>query len=548
MPRNRYSGDDLRAMFSVAGQLLERNMESINALNVFPVPDGDTGTNMFLTLRSVIEEVDSLAGATSSEVASAMASAALMGARGNSGVILSQFFKGISIGLEGTSDFGVEELVRAYQEARKYAYKSVGDPVEGTILTVISRVADAATMVFDNDGTILDVADAACNTALETVALTPTMLPVLREAGVVDAGGQGFAFILEGIRQSLNGLQESTVEVSVPEAAGIHLPSPGISADFLAASDQEMYGYCTQFIIQGESLDLDVIRLKMSDLAQSVVVVGDETTVRVHVHAEDPGPVISIGADCGTLGQVSIQNMDEQHVEYSNAHRERAVPRTDSTNLAVVVVTLGDGLSALFSSLGASEIVGGADTMNPSVQDLMDAIQRAPCDDVIVLPNNGNIVPAAEQAADASPKRVKVVPSRSLPQGISAILSFNSTESLDSVYEDMVAALWSVQSVAVTRAVRAVTINDVEVEEGRLIGLLEGKLVIAGDNVSEVLVGTLLKAQIQDGGLVTLYWGDLITAEEAKIVSDSVTSSFEGVEVELVEGGQPYYHLLVSVE
>ena len=548
MPRNRYTGDDLRTMFSVAAQLLERNMESINALNVFPVPDGDTGTNMFLTLRSVIEEVDSLAGARSSEVASAMASGALMGARGNSGVILSQFFKGMSIALEGTSDFGVEELVRAYQEARKYAYKSVGDPVEGTILTVISRVADAATMVFEGDGTILEVADAACNAALETVALTPTMLPVLREAGVVDAGGQGFAVILEGMRQSLNGLQESAVEVSVPEAVGIHWSSPGISPDFLAASDQEMYGYCTQFIIQGESLDLDVIRLKISDLAQSVVVVGDETMVRVHVHAEDPGPVISIGADWGTLGQVSIQNMDEQHVEYSKAHRERVGPRTGLTNLAVVVVTLGDGLNALFSSLGASEIVGGGDTMNPSVQDLMDAMQRAPCDDVIVLPNNGNIVPAAEQAADASPKRVKVVPSRSMPQGISAILSFNSTESLESVYEDMVAALGSVQSVAVTRAVRAVAINDEEVEEGRLIGLLEGKLVITGDNVSEVLVGTLLKARIQNGGLVTLYWGDLLTVEEAKIASDAVTSSFEGVEVELVEGGQPYYHLLVSIE
>ena len=535
-------------MFSAAARLLERNLESINALNVFPVPDGDTGTNMFLTMRSVMEGVDSLDGAGSSDVAAAMARGALMGARGNSGVILSQFFKGMSIGLEGTSDFGARELVGAYQQARGYAYKAVGEPVEGTMLTVISSVADAANRALDTDGTVQDVSEAVCKAATETVALTPTMLPVLREAGVVDAGGQGFAVILEGIRRTVNGEDDDALEVSAPHPVGVDRVGADVSAEFLSASDQELYGYCTQFMIQGESLDLDEIRSQMAELAHSTVVVGDETMVKVHVHAEDPGPVISVGAATGTLDQVSIQNMDEQHVEYSAARREEVGARSDSAKLAVVAVALGDGLNALFSSLGATEVVGGGDTMNPSVQDLVDAIDRVDCTEVVLLPNNGNIVPAAEQAAEASSKSVRVVPSRTIPQGIAAVLSFDPEGEPESIYEEMCSALDSVQTAEVTRSVRAVTLNGVAVEAGSLIGLLDRELVAAGDEVPEVLIGALEKAQVSNGSLVTLYRGDPLTSEEAEAASEAVTSSFEGVEVELVEGGQPHYHLLVSIE
>ena len=546
--KSRYNGDDLRSMFSAAARLLERNMESINALNVFPVPDGDTGTNMFLTMRSVMEGVDSLSGAGSSDVAAAMARGALMGARGNSGVILSQFFKGMSIGLQGTSDFGAEELVGAYQQARTYSYKAVGEPVEGTMLTVIGSVAEAANRALDANGTVQDVSDAVCKAARETVALTPTMLPVLREAGVVDAGGHGFAVILEGIRRTVNGENDSALEVSAPAPVGVEGIGAGVSAEFLSASDQELYGYCTQFMVRGESLDLDGIKGRMADLAHSTVVVGDETLVKVHVHAEDPGLVISVGAALGTLDQVSIQNMDEQHVEYSAAHREEAGARSDSAKLAVVAVALGDGLSALFASLGASEVVGGGDTMNPSVQDLLDAIDRVPGGEVVLLPNNGNIVPAAEQAAEASSKSVKVVPSKTIPQGIAATLSFNPEGDLESVSEEMVTALDSVQTAEVTRAVRSVTLNGVAVEAGSLIGLLDRKLVAAGDGVPEVLIAALKKAQVSKGSLVTLYRGDPLTAGEAEAASEAVTSSFEGVEIELVEGGQPHYHLLASIE
>ncbi len=534
-------------MFSAATVLLERNVEAINALNVFPVPDGDTGTNMLLTMRAVVETADSTRGASAADVSSAMARGALMGARGNSGVILSQFFKGIALGLHDDWDFGADELASAYQQAREWAYKAVGEPVEGTILTVTSSAAQAAQDVLARDGSLQEMCEAVSEAARDAVARTPMMLDVLRDAGVVDAGGQGLAVILEAVRCWVSGETQDALEIAPPEPAGVERHTGAVSADFLVTADEEMYGYCTQFLIEGEKIDVDAIRDVMKGLAHSTVVVGDEAMVRVHVHADDPGPALSVGVSHGTLSRINIKNMDEQYVGFSAARREEARPATKA--VAVVSVAWGKGLEAVFTNLGASAIINGGDTMNPSVQDVMGAVERAPSDNVIILPNNSNIVPAALQAAEVSRKAVKVVPSKSIPQGIAAILSFNPEQDLASNAIDMEEALASVRSGEVTEAVREARINGFAVAPGQLIGLLERELVVAGDEVADVVVSVLEKAGVSDDDLVTLYWGDRLTADDANAVAEKVSSAFGGgVEVELVEGGQPHYHLLVSIE
>ena len=547
--KSRLDGDDLRTMFSSASHLLERNVEVINALNVFPVPDGDTGTNMFLTMRDVMEKASLLEGASASDMADTMARAALMGARGNSGVILSQFFKGMAVGLEGVSDFGAQELVEAYQRAREHAYKAVDKPVEGTMLTVISSVAEAARESFGLHGTVQDVCEAVSAAARESVARTPSMLAVLRDAGVVDAGGQGLAVLLEGVRRFVVGESSEAVEIAPPEPVGMEWVAGSVSAHFLDETDEEMYGYCTQFLIQGERLDVDAIRDRMGHMALSTVVVGDDTMVNVHVHTDDPGPVVSFAVSQGTLSHVKIENMDQQHVEYADVRRREATPPPPAVEVAVVAVAWGNGLENLFTSLGASGIVAGGDTMNPSVQGLVEAVEAAPSNNVVLLPNNGNIVPAANQAAEYSKKNVRVVPARSIPQGISAILSFNPERDLESNVSNMGEALASVRTGEVTEAVRPATIKGVAVvEPGRLIGLLERQLVATGDSLADVVISVLREAQVSDGDLVTLYWGDRITADDACLVVQKVTDVFQGIETELVEGGQPHYHFIMSIE
>ena len=541
----RLDGDDLRAMFSTATRLLERNVEGINALNVFPVPDGDTGTNMFLTLRSVVEGAGTVQGASAGDVAAAMARGALMGARGNSGVILSQFFKGVAVALDGASDFGAEELVTAYQEAREHAYKAVGDPVEGTMLTVITSVAEAARGALALGCGVEEVCEAASAAARDSVARTPTMLSVLREAGVVDAGGQGLAVMLEGVRRSVKGEVSDELEIAAPEPVGVEGAMGTVSADFLVATELELYGYCTQFLVQGEQLDVEALRGKMNELADSTVVVGDETMVKVHVHTDDPGPLLSVAVSRGTVSQVNIQNMDEQHVEFSQARRQDA---SDAAAVAVVAVASGVGLEVLFTSLGASGIVAGGDTMNPSVQELMAAVAGAPSDNVILLPNNRNIVPAALQAAENADKTVKVVPTKSIPQGVSAILCFNPERDLASNLSDMEEAGASIVTAEVTEAVRSATLNGVSVDPGQLIGLLEHELVAAGNDLADLIVSVLKKAEVSQGDLVTLYWGDQVTVDHADTVGGQVTAAFPGAEVELVDGGQPYYHCIMSIE
>ncbi len=543
----RLSGDDVQAMFSAAARLLERNVDSINALNVFPVPDGDTGTNMFLTLRDVTEHAGPAPGAPAGDVASAMAHAAMMGARGNSGVILSQFFRGMAVAVEGETEVGCKELVKVFQQARDYSYKAVGKPVEGTMLTVLSSAAQAAQEAADLGGHCGEILEAASVAARDTVALTPTMLPVLREAGVVDAGGQGLAVMLEAMRRAAKGEDSEAAEIAPPAPVGVEGEGQSVSLDFVDAVEELEYGYCTQFVVEGDGLDPEAIRETMEGMASSTVIVGDESAVRVHVHAEDPGRVLSAAVSTGTLSRVSIQNMDEQRAEFSQERRDEA--SSEPVEVAVVAVASGDGLKELFTSLGAAAVVQGGDTMNPSVGDLLQAVDGAPSDNVVILPNNKNIVPAALQAATNSTKNVKALDTRSIPQGVAAILCFNSDRDLDANVSDMESAIPSVRSGAVTKAVRTATVDGVAVEEGQLMGMLENKLVSAGQDLTELVGAVLREAGVSAESLVTLYWGAPLGEGDAEgVARDLADGDHEGVEIELVHGGQPHYHFIISIE
>ena len=535
-------------MFSEATALLSANVDAVNALNVFPVPDGDTGTNMHLTMKAVVEEAASVTSTSAADVASAMARGALMGARGNSGVILSQFFKGLGSGLEDTAVLDGQRLAAALELGREQAYKAVGQPVEGTMLTVISTAARAARSTAGSGGSLIEVLESVSVASRESVALTPTMLPVLRQAGVVDAGGHGLAIILEGLRRSAAGDKSPPTEIPPPDPVGVDEHEGIVSTDFLQAAEEEIYGYCTQIVVQGTDLDVDDIRERVSAMGRSVVVVGDDTVANVHVHAEDPGPVVSLGVSLGVLGRVKIENMDAQRAEYSAARRSEIAVGPAAGSVGVLAVASGDGLKSVFESLGAASVLAGGDTMNPSVRELVDAIEQLPAESVVVLPNNKNIVPAARQAAELASKEVGVVPTRSIPHGAAAMLAFDPQVAASLNVERMTEATESVRYGEVTTAVRTAEIDGISVQQGDTIGLLDGRLVVTGDDPSQVLVSVVERAEPERGGIVTLYSGDPVSEEAAQAAEVAVQQVLSGVDVELVSGGQPHYHYLFSVE
>ena len=578
-------GDELRAAFEAGARCLERQRDAINALNVFPVPDGDTGTNMLLTMRSVNEACLEAPGSTLEEVAAAMARGALLGARGNSGVILSQFFQGLAQGAGGKSHFDGHDLAQAFNLASRAAYSSVSKPVDGTMLTVLRELSLAASRHSGSSGgygDVLSVWQAALEAAKEALSRTPLQLPVLREAGVVDAGGQGVVTLLEGAWLHLAGesVEDHVFEVCAPAEVDPAMGVPGagtaVHQEYLDATEGELYGYCTQLLIQGDALDVGEIRFHMGTMAQSTVVVGNDQLVRVHVHAHDPGPVISYAVTQGIVSQVALENIDRQHREFVDAHR--AAPTSGSgtvgraTGQAVVAVAWGEGFTSLFSGLGCSSVVTGGQTLNPSTRDLLEAAQATGASDVILLPNNSNVIPAASQAVNMTngtgasgggidqsfqgSLRVHVVPSRTIPQGVAALLAYNPEGSLEGNLKAMGMALDSVRTVEVTTAVRPVTLGGVEVKEGQYIGLLEGDLVTAGDSALDALQRTMSLAA--DSGtsrmdappteLVTLYWGADIGEGQAREAATLIHAANPGLEVEVAHGGQPYYQYVASLE
>jgi len=537
-------GHEFRNMFAAGSAWLEKSVPDINAINVFPVPDGDTGTNMFLTMCAVLEEADRVSDHSVAAMAKAMAQGALMGARGNSGVILSQFFRGLAKGLDGREVLSGSSWAAALSEASHAAYKGLSQPVEGTMLTVIRDAAKAAEEAArENSDDITSITEAAVKAAKESVARTPLLLPVLREAGVVDAGGQGIYVLLEGILYYLKGELE-VMKYRKPEliAAGA---VGNVRLTVRDGEAEEAYGYCTNFLLEGSKLNPDKIRKRLERKGRSVVVVGDENTVRVHIHTYDPGGVIRFATSLGTLHQLQIQNMDDQHVTFLEMQQERA----SKLEIGVVAVVSGEGLMEVFKSLGATAIVPGGQTMNPSVQEILNAVEAVPSQRVIVLPNNKNIIPAATQVQSLTSKQVAVVPSKTIPQGVAALIAFNYEGTLEENVRAMEMAIAAVKTIEITTAVRSTQIKGVKVKEGQAIAILDDSdLIAVADDVTEVLLEALEKAGIRQAEVITLYYGNGVESSKAEQVVAELRDRYPEKQIEFVFGGQPHYYYIVSVE
>ena len=536
-------GQDLKDMFTAATNWLEKSAQDIDALNVFPVPDGDCGTNMLLTMRSSMEEASRAPDQNISQVAQAMAKGALMGARGNSGVILSQIWRGLAQSLNEKEAIDGHELAQALLQASEMAYKGLSNPVEGTILTVMREAASAAQkQVARGNGNVISVLEATVDAANESVANTPNLLPVLREAGVVDAGGQGLFTLLEGALLYLRGdVELMQFRKSRVIASSIPVTAHPIQ---MAAEEELPFGYCTEFLLKGENLDPDKLRKKLQSKGQSLIVVGDDATVRVHIHTLDPGNAIHYITSLGTLHKVSIRNMDEQHEDFLTMQKGR-MPAVD---MAIVAVVAGDGLADVFTSLGASAIVPGGQTMNPSTKDILQAVEAVPSDKIIILPNNKNIVPTAQQVESLTDKSIKVVPTESVPQGAAALLAFDYEADFETNAKLMTEAKSGVKTIEITRATRSTKLNGLAIKKKQAIGLLDGNLLAVNNEPDDVLSELLARIDLDKAEVITIYYGADTDEAEAERVSTGIREQHPNLQVEVVSGGQPHYNYIVSIE
>ncbi|MCR4428953.1 MAG: DAK2 domain-containing protein [Caldiserica bacterium] len=520
---------DLYLLLEAASQNLENNVEIVNSLNVFPVPDGDTGTNMQLTLKATFEELEERKPSSMKEFTEAVVKGSLLGARGNSGVILSQLFRGLCRSLDSKDLIFPPDLALAFQEAVKAAYQAVMKPVEGTILTVAKDASLAASQAKALDwGDFFKQVEEAARVSL---ANTPNLLPVLKEAGVVDAGGQGLLFLLEGARAYLTG---ETLEKR---------------AKATEASTQEEesldYRYDLQFLIRGQNLKREEIEADLAPLGDSLLVVGSEDLLKVHIHVNDPFKVLEKVAQRGFLDKLTLEDMQQQYEEF-----KRSTPQTQVVGPGLVAVSYGQGFEEIFSSLGVSEIVKGGQSMNPSCGEILDAISACPNTEVILLPNNPNVIGTALQAKALAKKKVGVVPSRNLPQGISACVAFQPRKSFQENLQAMERAMEKVSCGEVTYAVREGSLNGVSFQSGEVIGLLNEELVSAGQEIGGVCLDLIEKMleRFPQASVLTIYRGEEVLEDDAQEVVDQILEKHPGLEVDLLYGGQPYYYYVISLE
>ncbi len=531
-------GQGLKRALYAARRWLEKHAEAVNTLNVFPVPDGDTGTNMLLTMNAALAEIERSPEDSVSAIAHSVAHGALMGARGNSGVILSQILRGFARSLDSKPSFSVYDFSEAAQEACETAYKGVVKPVEGTILTVVREAARAARESTDHTQDISELLARVVETAKATNAFTPELLPVLKQAGVVDAGGQGLVYILEG---ALRYLRDESVEIDVEMDAVVDLKST-------LGAGEEGYGYDVQFLVKGDELDVDEIRRSIDAMGESTLVVGDSHLVKVHVHVPDPGIPISYGVSQGIISDVIVENMEEQYQDFVMGQVKSTVATEQLTDIATACVAPGEGLKRVFESLGASVIVHGGQTMNPSTQEIYAAIESVDAEKVLVLPNNSNIILAALQARDLTGKQVIVVPTKTVPQGISALLAFNYQADIETNAERMQHAASEIQTIEVTRAVRSTQLNGIDVTEGDIIGLLDDQLVAAGQDYTAVVLDVLNQVSMKDYEIATIYFGQNAAQKEAEALADRIVEEHPDIEVEVHEGGQAPYRYILSLQ
>ena len=552
MSLEKLEGQMFAQMVQLSANHLANNADQIDALNVFPVPDGDTGTNMNLSMTSGAKEVMAQPASSVGVIAGAFAKGLLMGARGNSGVILSQLFRGFAKALEGTVEADSKQFANALKQGVETAYKAVMKPVEGTILTVARETAEAAVEIAQIETDMIAFMEVVVKSARKSLKGTPDLLPVLKEVGVVDSGGQGLLTIYEGFLAALKG--ESAESESEPISLDdlVKAEHHKIAQDFMSTEDIK-YGYCTEFMVKFEQDKLsrepyneEDFRNELAEKGDSLLVASDEEIAKVHVHTEYPGDAMTLGQKYGSLINIKVENMREQHSAILKKNEPKAV-QVEKTAYAIIAIAVGRGINQLFENLGASVIEGGQ-TMNPSTQDIADAIARANAEQVIILPNNKNIIMAAEQAAEISETETKVVLAKTIPQGISAMLAFNPDTSMEQNLKAMSAAAEHVKTGQVTNAVRDTTIDGMQIQNGQFMGIADGKIV--GATVTRIDAATLLLQKIlsEDDEILTIIIGEDATLEEAEALASKAQEILPDIEVELHEGNQPIYSYIFAVE
>ena len=543
-------------MVQAGATRLNKQAEYVNSLNVFPVPDGDTGTNMGMTIENGAKEVSDRSASTVGEAAGIFAKGLLMGARGNSGVITSQLFRGFSQSVKDKEELDGAALAAAFQSGVEVAYKAVMKPVEGTILTVSRGAAIGAKKKAESTNDAVEVMRAALEGAKTALAKTPDMLPVLKEVGVVDSGGQGLVFIYEGFLSALTGefiasedFQATPATMSEMINAEHHKSVAGH-----VATEDITFGYCTEIMValkQGptyvKDFDYDEFRNYLNNLGDSLLVVNDDEIVKVHVHTEDPGLVMQEGLKYGSLVKVKVDNMRNQH-EAQVEKEERQAKPVEEKEYAIIAVVAGDGLADIFKAQGVDYIISGGQTMNPSTEDFVKAVEELNARNIIILPNNKNILMAAQSAAEVIDQPAAVVETKTIPQGLTSLLAFDESKSIEENYERMSASLGDVVSGSVTTAVRDTTIDGLEIHENDNLGMVDGKIVVSNPDMMETLEETFAHMLDEDSEIVTIYVGEDGNEELANELAQALAEKYEDVEVEIHQGGQPVYPYLFSVE
>ena len=543
-------------MVQAGATRLNKQAEYVNSLNVFPVPDGDTGTNMGMTIENGAKEVADRSASTVGEAANIFAKGLLMGARGNSGVITSQLFRGFSQSVKDKDELDGVALAAAFQAGVEVAYKAVMKPVEGTILTVSRGAAIGAKKKAESTNDAVEVMRAALEGAKTALAKTPDMLPVLKEVGVVDSGGQGLVFIYEGFLSALTGefiASEEFVATPATMSEMINAEHHKSVAGHVATEDIT-FGYCTEIMValkQGptyvKDFDYDEFRNYLNNLGDSLLVVNDDEIVKVHVHTEDPGLVMQEGLKYGSLVKVKVDNMRNQH-EAQVEKEERQAKPVEEKEYAIIAVVAGDGLADIFKAQGVDYIISGGQTMNPSTEDFVKAVEELNARNIIILPNNKNILMAAQSAAEVIDQPAAVVETKTIPQGLTSLLAFDESKSIEENYERMSASLGDVVSGSVTTAVRDTTIDGLEIHENDNLGMVDGKIVVSNPDMMETLEETFAHMLDEDSEIVTIYVGEDGSEELANELAQALAEKYEDVEVEIHQGGQPVYPYLFSVE
>ncbi|MBB6631176.1 DAK2 domain-containing protein [Clostridium algidicarnis] len=536
----KINGEHFYNVMVNASNKLEEQKEFVNSLNVFPVPDGDTGTNMSMTFKAAVKEIEDMNSKSISEVSKKLAKGALMGARGNSGVILSQILRGIAKGLEGKEEANAEEFAESIMEGSRSAYKAVMRPIEGTILTVVRSAGENALKSKAKDITLL--MDDVCKGAEDTLNKTPDMLPVLKSAKVVDSGGMGLLIILKGIHEALRDDVKSTL-------GDFHSIATNISAANNLEPHDIKFGYCTEFIILGDSSKAEDFKREVEAQGDSMIVVGYEDVIKVHIHTNDPGNVLSKAVAIGELSKIKIDNMREEHRSLIiDQEKYKEETKEEQKKYGFISVSMGEGIEHIFKDLGVDYIIPGGQTMNPSTEEIVKSIEKVNAENIFILPNNKNIIMSATQAAELSEKNVVVIPTKSIPQGITCVTMFNPDGDVEENLEVMKESIESVISASITYAVRDTEMDGIEIKEGNILGLVEGKIKEVGSEIYEVSEKLLEKIVDEDKSLITLFYGADCTKEEVEKFALKLEGIYENIDIQFYEGKQPLYYFIISVE